>query len=290
MLVTLNEILAIAEEKKCAIGSFNAPNIASIMAVIEAGEELGVPVILMHAQVHDPMAPLDLIGPAMLGAAKKASVPVCVHLDHGETVEYVKRALDLGFTGVMFDGSVLPYEENVTNTKEVVAYAKKTGASVEAEIGVLGKRETGLPGDDAVPAPEEVYTNPDDALRFVTDSGIDALACSFGTAHGLYLKKPKLDFTVLDGVKAKVAVPLVMHGGSGVSREDYKTVIEKGVRKVNYYTYMAKAGGECVQEVIQENLNRETPLPIYFHDLAFSAKDAMKQNALEALKIFNNMD
>lgn len=287
MLVTLNEILKMAEEKKCAVGSFNAPNTASIMAVVEAGEALNVPVILMHAQVHEPLAPLDIIGPAMLGAAKAAKVPVCVHLDHGETVEYVKRAIDLGFTGVMFDGSLLPYEENVAGTKAVVEYAHKAGVSVEAEIGVLGKRETGLPENENTEAPKEVYTNPDDAALFVEETGIDALACSFGTAHGLYLKKPKLDFTVLDRVKEKISLPLVMHGGSGVSEEDYRTVISKGIRKVNYYTYMGKAGGEHVQEIIKENLERETPLPVYFHDLEYAAKDAMKANAIQALEIFN---
>ncbi len=287
MLVTLKEILHLAEEKQCAVGSFNAPNTASIMAVIEAGEELNVPVILMHAQVHEPLAPLDIIGPAMLGAAKAAKVPVCVHLDHGETVEYVKRAIDLGFTGVMFDGSLLPYEENVAGTKAVVDYAHRAGIHVEAEIGVLGKRETGLPENENTEAPKEVYTNPEDAAAFVQETGIDALACSFGTAHGLYLKKPKLDFSILDKVKEKVNLPLVMHGGSGVSEEDYRTVISKGIRKVNYYTYMGKAGGEQVQELIKENLQRETPLPVYFHDLEYTAKDAMKANAMKALEIFN---
>ncbi len=287
MLVTLREILKIAEEKKCAVGSFNTPNTASIMAVIEAAKELNVPVILMHAQVHEPLAPLSIIGPAMLGAAQNASVPVCVHLDHGETVDYVKKAIDLGFTGVMFDGSLLPYEKNAADTKAVVEYAHKAGVSVEAEIGVLGKRETGLPENENQEAPKEVYTNPDDAAVFAEETGIDALACSFGTAHGLYLKKPKLDFSVLDRVREKINLPLVMHGGSGVSQEDYKTVISKGIRKVNYYTYMGKAGGEHVQELIKENLERKPPLPVYFHDLEFAAKEAMKENAKTALEVFN---
>ena len=143
MLVTLKEILKIAEEKKIAVGSFNTPNLESLMAVVGAAEKLNVPVIIQFAQCHEPWIPLSVIGPVMVEHAKKASVPVCVHLDHGETLEYLQQALELGFTGIMYDGSVLPYEENMENTKKAVAMAAETGAGVEAELGSMGKRESG---------------------------------------------------------------------------------------------------------------------------------------------------
>ena len=280
MLVTLKEILKDAEQKQVAIGSFNTPNLESIMAVIGAAEELDVPVILMHAQVHEEIMPLDVIGPVMLEKAEKARVPVCVHLDHGESIDYIARAFRLGFTSAMYDGSLLPFDENVANTCKVVEMAKEYHASVEAEIGTLGKREGGGPdSEDSV----QIYTDPEDAQRFVEATGIDALACSFGTAHGLYLKKPQLDMSVLDGVRQRVPLPLVMHGGSGVSEEDYRAVIARGVRKINYYTYMAKAGGQAVREKILQSDGQ----PVFFHDIVNWGIDGMKQDVKRALRVFN---
>ena len=239
MLVSLKEILKIAEAKKCAIGSFNTPNLESLTAVIDAAERRNSPVIIMHAQIHEEMklVKLDVIGEIMLMMADKASVPVCVHLDHGIELGYIKKALDIGFTSVMYDGSTLPTKENYANTCIAVEIANRYGASVEAEIGSMGSRE----GGDA--CGESIYTDPDDAKKFAESTGIDALACAFGTAHGLYIKKPQLDFDRLNKIHSLVRVPLVMHGGSGVSTDDYKRVIELGIRKINYYTYMAKAGG-----------------------------------------------
>lgn len=284
MLVNLKEILRIAEAKKIAVGSFNTPNLESVQAVIQAAEELNVPVIIMHAEVHEEFCALDLIGKVMVQCAKDAKVPVCVHLDHGEHLDYLEKALELGFTSVMYDGSALPYEENAANTCIAVSMAKRTGASVEAEIGTLGKREMGYEdAENPEDAPKKVYTDPEDAERFVKETGIDALACSFGTAHGLYLTKPQLDMDVLDAIKKRVHVPLVMHGGSGVSEEDYRTVIEKGIRKINYYTYMAKAGGEG----IQQHLAAEAGRPIYYHEIVSWGIEAMKENVMHALKIFS---
>lgn len=307
MLVTLKEILELAESLNCAIGSFNTPNLESILAVISAAEELKVPVIIQHAQVHEDIMPLSVIGPIMVEQAKKAKVPVCVHLDHGETLDYVYKAMETGFTSVMYDGSILPYEQNIANTKLVVSLAKKMNVSVEAELGSLGKRETG-----ASPSPktndtsqEAVYTNPDQAKDFVERTGIDALACSFGTAHGLYAKEPKLDFSIVEGVRRKTNIPIVMHGGSGVSDSDFKIAIDKGVRKINYYTYMAKAGGEIVLDnankvgcvpiehrgkhyklcfTLSETGNEE---PVYYHDFVTLATNAMKENAVRAMKVFS---
>ena len=273
MLYSLKDILKIAEERKCAIGSFNTPNVTSIKAVIGAAEELGEPVILMHAQVHEEMGlcKMDEIVPLMRFFAERATVPVCVHLDHGEDVDYVARGLALGCTGVMYDGSNLPEEENLKNTKKVVELAKKTGASVEAEIGSMGARESGAEGG------ESIYTDPDAAKKFAEETGIDALACAFGTAHGIYLKQPKLDFARLEKIKSLVDIPLVMHGGSGVSHEDYQKVISLGIRKINYYTYMAKAGGAAVAAMEDKT---------FFHDMEVCAISAMKEDVKRAMQVF----
>lgn len=282
MLVTLKEVLNIAEEKKIAAGAFNAANLESLQAVIGAAEELNIPVILQFAQCHEPWIPLKLIGPVMVKTAKEAAVPVCVHLDHGETLDYLEEALELGFTGIMYDGSVLPYEENLENTKKAVAMAKKFGASVEAELGSMGKRESGAgdaDGDDT-----KIYTDPQQAKAFVEASGIDALACSFGTTHGIYLSVPKLDFDVVRQVRAVTQdIPVVMHGGSGVSREDYHEAIRAGVRKINYFTYMDKAGGNAAETYLK-GLKAEEP--VFFSSISMAARDAMKENVKAAMRMF----
>lgn len=272
MLVTLKEILQIAEEKKIAVGSVNTPNIASIKAVIAAAEHLDCPVVLMHAQVHEEMGlcTMEEITPIMLMYARAARVPVCVHLDHGIDTEYVKRGLALGFTSVMYDGSELPYDVNVTNTRMIVEEAAKTGASVEAEMGTMGAREA------TNESRRSIYTEPDMAVSFVQETGIDALACAFGTAHGVYLKKPELDLPRLAKINSLIDIPLVMHGGSGVSEEEYKKVISLGIRKINYYTYMAIAGANAV---------KNTPMDQY-HDVEQVAIKAMTENIEAALKIF----
>ena len=284
MLVTLKEIIEIAEENKVAIGSFNTPNLAAIEAVIGAAEEEEQPVILMFAECHEEWVPLHLIGPAMLNAAKKAKVPVCVHLDHGEHTEYIRRALEIGFTGVMFDGSVLSYEENVANTKKVVEMAKMCGASVEAELGCMGRRESGANKGSGNQDETKIYTNPGLAAEFVAETGIDLLACSFGTTHGIYLSKPKLDFQIIRDVRDKTkGIPVVMHGGSGVSREDYHEVVKAGVRKINYFTYMDKAGGQGVKDYL-DHAPADTPL--FYSQVYLAARDAMKENVRHAIRMF----
>lgn len=170
----------------------------------------------------------------------------------------------------MYDGSTLPDEINFANTQIAVEMAKETGASVEAEIGSMGARESGADGG------ESIYTTPEAAKRFSDETGIDALACAFGTAHGIYLKEPKLDFVRLDEINKVTKVPIVMHGGSGVSHKDYKKVISLGVRKINYYTYMAKAGGEAVSGKTYGQ----------FHDAACDAIAAMKADVKKAIEVF----
>lgn len=273
MLVTLKEILKIAEAKKCAIGSFNGANFESIRGILRAAEELNQPVILMHAQVHEEMGlcTLEEMGTIMLYMADKATVPVCVHLDHGTDLSYIKRGLDVGFTSVMYDGSMLAPEENYANTCIAVEMAARYGASVEAEVGSMGTREGG-DGND-----ESIYTDPEEAKAFVEKTGIDALACAFGTAHGIYLKEPKLDFERVKKIHSMIDVPMVMHGGSGVSEADYREVIKDGIRKINYYSYMAKAAGEAVAAMDKID---------FFHDAAVVAENAVKEDVQKAMRVF----
>ena len=275
MLVNLVEILKLAEEKKCAVGAFNAPNLECVNAVLAAAEKLNVPVILSHAELHEEVSPLAKIGPVMVQAAKNAKVPVCVHLDHCETLSYMQQALDIGFTGVMYDGSTLPYAENLANTKKAVAMAKTYHCGVEAELGALASREGG-----AANASGPVYTDPDEAVEFCRETGIDALAPSFGTAHGIYKSKPVLDLERVKVIAEKTGLPLVMHGGSGVSPEDYRTGIANGLRKINYYSYMSKAGTQAVKELLaKEDVT-------FFHDLALAAEKAMSADAEKAMRVF----
>lgn len=275
MLVNLVEILKLAEEKKCAVGAFNTPNLECVNAVLAAAEKLNVPVILSHAELHEEVSPLAKIGPVMVQAAKNAKVPVCVHLDHCETLSYMREALDIGFTGVMYDGSTLPYAENLANTKKAVAMAKTYHCGVEAELGALASREGG-----AANASGPVYTDPDEAVEFCRETGIDALAPSFGTAHGIYKSKPVLDLERVKVIAEKTGLPLVMHGGSGVSPEDYRTGIANGLRKINYYSYMSKAGTQAVKELLaKEDVT-------FFHDLALAAEKAMSADAEKAMRVF----
>ncbi len=276
MLVTLKEILKIAEARKCAIGSFNTPNMTSARAIIAAAEELNEPVIIMHAQVHEEMGlcKMEEVAPMMLYFADKATVPVCVHLDHGTDLDYVKRGLDLGFTSVMFDGSNLDEELNLAHTCIARELSLAYGASLEAEIGSMGARESAGADEES---PESIYTDPEEARAFVEETGVDALACAFGTAHGVYLKAPKLDFPRLERINSLVDVPLVMHGGSGVSVEDYKKVIGLGIRKINYYTYMAKAGAAAVAAL---------PDKTFWHDIEVAAINGMKEDVKSAISVF----
>jgi len=275
MLVNLVEILKLAEEKRCAVGAFNTPNLECLNAVLDAAERLNVPVIISHAELHEPVSPLAVIGPVMVAAARRAKVPVCVHLDHCETLSYMQEALDIGFTGVMYDGSLLPYEENLANTKKAVAMAKKYNCGVEAELGSLASREGGASAGSG-----PVYTDPDQAAAFCRETGIDALAPSFGTAHGIYKSKPVLDLERVHTISEKTGLPLVMHGGSGVSPEDYRTGIRNGLRKINYYSYMAKAGVSAVKEMLEKEE------VTFFHDLALAAQKAMEADVEKAMRVF----
>ena len=290
MLVSLNELMKDAEEKGYAYGAFNAVNFESLTAIIEAAEEMGTGVILNHAEVHFPLMPLETIGPVMVEAAKKASVPVCVHLDHGESLETCMKAIRLGFSSVMLDVSGDDYEKNVRETSLICRLAHSVGVSVEAELGHIFQSDIGVgeAGDqetlESFESADDVYTDPQKAKDFVERTGVDALAIAFGTAHGVYKVKPKLDLERIKMIKEKINVPFVMHGGSGLTKEEFQTAIKNGIRKINYYTYMSLAGGKAVKEYINSKADGEN---IFYHDIPLIAIKAMKENVKEAMKIFS---
>ena len=279
MLAGLKEVIAEGKARNIAIGSFNTPNLECLLAVLEAAEELDAPVIIAHAQCHEEVAPLDKIGPVMVELAKRSKVKVCVHLDHGEDFEYCKRAVELGFTSVMIDYSTLPYEENAKGTRAVVDYAHANGVEVEAELGALPQREGG--GESIVADPSDLYTKPELVPDFLAKTGIDALAIAFGTAHGIYKTKPVLNMDIITKVREYTDLPLVMHGGSGISHEEYKEVIRRGIGKINYYSYMSYAGYAVAKTTVEK---KEAD---FFHNLALNAQKAMKENALATLKVFS---
>ena len=282
MLVNLKEILEIGKKENIAIGMFNATGFDSLQAVIGAAEELNQPVIIAHAEVHNVYNDISIVGPAMIAAAQNAKVPVCVHLDHGTSMEMIYRALRIGFTSVMIDASALPYEENLALTKQVVEMAHAMGVSVEAELGRLVTGEAGSKEEENTSLKaEDFYTDPEEAKAFCKETGVDALAIAFGTAHGFYTAEPKLDFDVVKNVAEATGLPLVMHGGSGVSEEGFKKSIKNGIRKINYYSYMSKAGYMAAKGVVESGKTN------YLHDVEYAAMQAMKEDVKKAIKVFS---
>lgn len=229
-LVKMKDLLKRAEEKNIGCGAFSVGNMEMVKGAIRAAEELNTPIILQIAEVRLKNSPLHLMGPMMVQAAKKAKVDVAVHLDHGLTFETVDKALELGFTSVMLDASTLPFEENIARVKAVVEKARKYGATVEAELGLVGGSEDGS-CDHGIRC-----TDPDDAVVYARETGIDALAVAIGNAHGNYPVAPTLAFDVLEKIHEKVDIPLVLHGGSGITDKDFQRAISLGIRKVNIAT------------------------------------------------------
>ena len=275
MLVNLKEILKYAEDNNCAIGMFNATGLDSIKAIIEAAEELNTPVILAHAEVHNIYNDISLIGPIMLDVAKRAKVKVCVHLDHGTSLEMIKKAINIGFTSIMIDASSLELKDNIKLTKKVVSMCHPLNISVEGEIGRIKSL-------DDTSDNEYYYTKVSEAEIFVKETGVDALAIAFGTQHGFYKETPELKIDVIKNVKKVVNIPLVIHGGSGLSEEQFKKCIDVGIRKINYYSYMSKAGYDAAKKVIESNKTN------YMHDVEYASYKAMKEDLLKTIKIFNN--
>ena len=229
-LVKMKDLLRRAEEKNIGCGAFSVGNMEMVRGAIRAAEELDTPIILQIAEVRLKNSPLHLMGPMMVQAAKEAKVDVAVHLDHGLTFETVDKALELGFTSVMLDASTLPFEENIARVKAVVEKARKYGATVEAELGLVGGSEDGS-CDHGIRC-----TDPDDAVVYARETGIDALAVAIGNAHGNYPGAPTRAFDVLEKIHEKVDIPLVLHGGSGITDKDFQKAISLGIRKVNIAT------------------------------------------------------
>ena len=268
-LVTMKTLLELAQAERRGVGAFSVGNMEMVKGAVQAAEELGMPIILQIAEVRLKHSPLHLMGPMMVQAAKEAEVDIAVHLDHGLTIGTVRQALELGFTSVMYDRSTHPFEENIGRTREVAEMAKAYGATVEAELGLVGGSEDGS-CDHGIRC-----TDPRDAKIFCERTGVDALAVAIGNAHGNYPVAPKLAFDVLEQIHAETeGLPLVLHGGSGITDEDFQTAIRKGIVKVN----IATASFNRLMERTEEYMQTEGA-----HNY-FSLNEAMVRGTYENVK------
>lgn len=277
MLANLNDVLYDAQKNHYGVGLFNTTDTDMLEAVISAAEELRSPVIIGTAEVLLPYGELQLIGPAMINMAKKASVPVVVHYDHGLTFDRCLEALQLGFTSVMFDGSANELEENLRATAEIVKIAHTFGATVEGEIGHVGDA---INDDNAT---DDMYTTPKEAKDFVEATGVDALAIAIGTAHGAYKTKPRLDIGRLQEIRNTIDTPLVLHGGSGLSDDDFKNTIKNGIAKVNIFTDLCVAG----EDAVAKNLGDKSGFNGYL-TMRRNRVEAMKKATMEKMMLFGS--
>lgn len=248
MLVNLNDVLKNAQKEHYGVGLFNTTDTDMLQAVISAAEELNSPVVIGTAEVLLPYGELKLIAPSLLAAARRASVPVVLHYDHGLTFDRCMEALDLGFSSLMFDGSAGDYDKNIADTRKVVEIAHSRGISVEGEIGHVGDATV---GDNTL---TDMYTTPDEAESYVKATGVDALAVAIGTAHGVYKNKPQLNLERLSEIRNRVDVPLVLHGGSGLTDDDFKNTIKNGIAKVNIFTDLCLAGDRAMREGFEKGI------------------------------------
>ena len=274
-LVNMRTLLASAQKSNRAVGAFNVGNMEMVLGVIRAAEQTGTPVIMQVAEGRLPFSPLEILGPSMIAAAKMSSAPVAVHLDHGKTLHTIQLALELGFTSVMFDGSALPLEENISQTRQIIALAKLYGAAVEGEIGRVGKSE------DCGEEFDLCYSDPAQARLFFENAPVDALAISYGNSHGMPLKKPKLNFPILETIHRQLEVPLVLHGGTGISDMDFRHSIQSGITKINIATASFLSVCRGAKDYMTAN-----PQMDYF---AFSQaiSDAVCYNVCRHIHIFN---
>ena len=249
MLVNLNDVLKKAQAEHYGVGLFNTTDTDMLEAAISAAEELNSPIIIGTAEVLLPHGELKLIAPSIIAAAKRAKVPVVVHYDHGLTFDRCMEALQLGFSSVMFDGSAGEYEQNLKDTAEIVKIAHSMGAQVEGEIGHVGQAST----NDGMLT--DMYTTPEEAEEYVKATGVDALAIAIGTAHGAYKTKPCLDLKRLEEIRAKIDTPLVLHGGSGLSDDDFKNTVRLGIAKVNIFTDICLAGEGAMKKGLEDGLS-----------------------------------
>ena len=274
MLVNLNDVLKDAQEKHYAVGLFNTTDTDMLEAAIAAAEELRSPIIIGTAEVLLPYGELKLIAPAMVAAAKRATVPVVVHYDHGLTVERCKEAMELGFSSIMFDGSAGDVNENLAVTKAMVDLAHSKGITVEGEIGHVGQADTG-DGENT-----DSYTTVKEAVDFVNATGVDALAIAIGTAHGAYKSKPKLDIGRLAEIRAALDTPLVLHGGSGLSDDDFRNTVKNGIAKINIFTDICLGGIKGMKEGLSDGLS--------YLDIRNLKVEYMKKVIMEKMKLFGS--
>jgi len=281
----MKEALADAVKNHYAIASLNTPNLETLRAVIAAAEELDTPVMINHAEGHEPTVPIEVIAPLMLEYAKNARVPVCCHIDHGHSKDFVMKAIRLGFTSIMYDCSNLPLDENIREVKGFIEMVRPLGISVEAELGEMpNNMPTCVPGQEKSDLSDLsiYYTKPGEAARFCGETGVDALTISFGTIHGCYESKPVLDIELLKKIKAGITTDtaLVMHGGSGVDAGQIGQAIKNGIRKINYFTAMDTAPAPYLLKTLQEAGDK----PVNYSNLVNLAQDVMKEHALKAIK------
>ena len=274
-LVKMKTLLEQAARENRGCGAFSVGNMEMVKGAVRAAEEVNTPIILQIAEVRLKHSPLHLMGPMMVQAAKEAKVDVAVHLDHGLTLETVEKALELGFTSVMLDASTLPFEENIAKTQRVVELAARYGATVEAELGLVGGSEDGS-SDHGIRC-----TDPADAEVFAERTGIDALAVAIGNAHGNYPVAPKLAFDVLERIHQRVKIPLVLHGGSGIEDVDFQHAIALGVKKVNIAT-------ASFNRLTQKALEYLTAPGMHnYFDLNLAMEQGVYENVRRHILVFN---
>ncbi|MBQ9250539.1 MAG: class II fructose-bisphosphate aldolase [Oscillospiraceae bacterium] len=277
MLVNMKEMLRSAQEGKYGVGFFDTVNVEMVRAVIETAEELRAPVMVGITQTMLPVMPLERAAEIMLPAAEKASVPVCVHFDHGLDFETCMAALKLGFRSIMYDCSTAPYEENVAQLAEMVRICHAEDVTVEGELGHVGDNE----GAGKLSNPSDFYTDPDVAADFAARTGIDALAVAVGNAHGDYKFPPKLDFERIRKIAELTRLPLVLHGGSGLADGDFRRAVSEGICKVNIFTDLDRAGRLGIEEGLRAGAG--TMLGLIPYEIA-----AMKVVAAEKIRLFGS--
>lgn len=273
MLVTLREVLKDAQEKKYGVGLFNTVNLEMAKGVLAAAEELKSPVIIGTAEVLLPYASLEELAYFLVPMAKKASVPVVLHYDHGLTDKKIVEAMRLGFSSIMYDCSTDTYENNIARVAQMVKIADMFGASVEGELGHVGANDESA-GDDSI------YTEPEQARDFAQRTGVDALAVAIGTAHGAYKEKPRLDIGRLAEISRAVPVPLVLHGGSGLSNEDFKNCVANGISKINIFTDINCAAAKAAHDFYKEGCG--------LTDIQNQITEAVKQETMKKMRIFGS--
>ena len=282
MLVNMNDVLYDAKKGKYAVGLFNAVNLELARGIIAAAEQTGSPVIMGTAEVLFPYGPLEEVSYYLLPMAKKANVPVVIHLDHGLKKETCLKALELGFTSIMYDCSTDSYDENVRKVKEMADIAHSFGATIEGELGHVGDNEGSAEGSSHLADPSAFFTDPKMAKDYVDKTGVDALAIAVGNAHGAYKLPPKLDFERIRTIAKTVDVPLVLHGGSGLTDNDFKQAIKEGISKVNIFTDINVAA-------VKAEFSRFTDMNKGIIDLIPAAVEAIKQESMKKMELFGSV-